>query len=379
MRLHVANRLQALDYLCRANTLRANDAQIQHVVSKDRYSKPGEPLVSGFARPISEALRAARPSPSGRTRLAGPPKLRAIDKSTDSFHLTYFDPPPGLERYVLALFELRYIDSPVEDRHPGALGQLFLTMRGRASTKFGDREDVVENGPFLFNAFDVATTYQAEGPFWCLGASLSPFGWAALTQAPVMDYRNRFIPASELLGEDIDRLQRRIVNRRLTGELSSEQACLEVADWIRPRLAPIPELHEDIIYKTLDWLGSSLNPKVEELFADNNYSRRQTERLVLRYFGFAPRGLARKFRAIRTANLLAEPALTDEGDAEIANAFVDQSHMIREIRRFCGYTPSRLGGPGDPLFMRLTNMQNLDRFRPFRAIGTRNTVDGSPV
>ena len=97
------------------------------------------------------------------------------------------------------------------------------------------------------------------------------------------------------------------------------------------------------------------------------------------YFGFAPRGLARKFRAIRAANLLAQPTLTDEGEAEIACAFVDQPHMIREIRWFCGYTPARLGGAGDSLFLRLSNMQNLDRFRPFKPIGKGELSDGPPL
>ena len=344
---------------------------------KSRYSDVGESRLSGSSKPVAEALGAVQPM--GRSSLAAPPKLRAIDKSNHAFQLTYFDPPPGLERYVLALFELQYLEGPVFDRHPGALGQLFLTVRGRASAKFGSREDVVEDCPILFNAFDVATPYQADGPFWCLGASLSPYGWAALTQASVKEYSNRFMHANELLGDDIDRLHQSLTERRITGELSAEQACLELAEWIRPRLSPIPVLHEDIIYRTLQWLGSSLNPPVEELLEGTPYSRRQVERLMKRYFGFAPSGLARKFRAIRAANLLAEPDLSDEAEAEIADAFFDQPHMIREIRRFCGYTPSRLGGTEDPLFMRLTNMQNLDRFRPYRAIGTGNKSDGPPL
>jgi hypothetical protein len=268
--------------------------------------------------------------------LYGPPKLRAIDKSNEAFDLTYFDPPAGLERYVLALFETTFRTQPVEDRHPGALGQFFLVIRGRATGHFDCRTDIVESSPILLNAFDVATPFRAEGPFWCLGASLSPYGWAALTQASVYEHRNRYIPAGELLGGQVHHLQDRIRRGRRSGAMTSEEACLMLADWIAERLSPIPEAHEELIEKTLAWLGSSLNPPVEELFEGLTYSRRQIERLVQQYFGFAPRGLARKFRAIRAANLLAQPGLTDEGEAEIACAFVDQPHMIREIRRFCG-------------------------------------------
>jgi len=307
------------------------------------------------------------------------PRLRKIDKSTDAFHLNYFDPPPGLERYVLALFDMRYFDDRVDDQHIGALGQLFFTVRGRMTANFGGRVDDFDNGPILITAFDVAVPFRATGPGWVLGASLTPYGWAALTQASVKDHRNRFIPASELIDADIDRLSHNIVERLLSDELSSEQACLELVEWIRPRLASIPLRHEEIIDRTLAWLGSSLNPPVEDLFEGLDYSRRQVERLVQTYFGVAPKALARKFRAIRAANLLAQPELTDEGEAEIASAFVDQPHMIREIRRYCGYTPSRLGGLADPLFIRLTNMQNLDRYKPFRAIGKGHEMDGPPL
>ena len=333
--------------------------------------------MSGSSEPVAEALGAVQPK--GRSSRGAPPKLRAIDKSNDAFELTYFDPPPGLERHILVLFDMRFHSNVVEGVHPAALGQLALTVQGRVSVDFGDRVEVADACPYCFNAFEVATPYRAEGPYWVLGASLTPYGWAALTQASLKEHGDRVTHANNLLGEEVDRLNDDISQRRLSGESSAEQCCLEVADWIRQRLSPIPAAHEEIIDKTLAWLGSSLNPPIEELLQNSAYSRRQIERIVQRYFGFAPKGLSRKFRAIRAANLLAQPNLTDEGEAEIACAFVDQPHMIREIRRFCGYTPSRLGGAGDPMFMRLTNMQNLDRFRPFKPIGKGRKTDGPPL
>jgi methylphosphotriester-DNA--protein-cysteine methyltransferase len=157
--------------------------------------------------------------------------------------------------------------------------------------------------------------------------------------------------------------------------MSAEEACLEIAEWIRPRLSDTPEAHEAIIDKTLRWLGTSLNPPVDALFEDAPYSRRQVERLVHRYFGFPPRGLARKYRAIRAANLLVQTDLSGELEAEIACAFVDQPHMIREIRRFCGHTPARLGGESDLMFKQLTYMHNLDRFRPYRGLGSAKQAE----
>lgn len=305
-------------------------------------------------------------SPMPRSTLA---QLAALDASTDAYKLTYFDPPAGLEKYILTLFDVQWDDDVIEGQHLGAMGQLFLAVSGRGYVQFADRRDSIEGGPYLFNAFELATPYRLQGPYRNLGASLSPYGWAALTQAPLDRYGNRVIPASTLLGEEVERMSNDIVGRCRSGALSGEQACLEVAEWIRPRLKPVPEAHEAVIERVLAWLGSSLNPPVEELFEDAGYSRRQVERLVQRYFGFTPMALARKFRAIRAANLLVQPDLTDAGEAEIAEAFHDQSHMIREFRRFCGFTPGRIEGMADRMFKRLTHLQNLDRLRPYQPIG----------
>ena len=294
---------------------------------------------------------------------------RGEDASNEHFKLTYWDPPRGLEKYILTLFDLQWDQEIIDDRHAGTTGQLFIVMKGRGSAKFGEREDHVELGPVLFNAFDVAAPYRLYGPWRCIGASFSPYGWAALTQAPLDEFGNRFMRGGDLLGDGINRFSENLTQRCLGGEISGLEACLELAEWIRPRLQTIPEMHEALIARTMAWLGTSLNPPVEALFDELSYSRRQAERLVLRYFGFTPRALARKFRAVRAANLLSEPNLSDEGEAEIATAFHDQPHMIREIRRYCGYTPTRLGGEGDPLFRQLLRLKNLDRMEEFRIIG----------
>ena len=74
-------------------------------------------------------------------------------------------------------------------------------------------------------------------------------------------------------------------------------------------------------------------------------------------------------RAVRAAELLTNPELTDEGAAEIAEAFHDQPHMIREIRKYSGYTPSQLRNADEPLSQTMLRMQNLEKPGFFRVIG----------
>ena len=284
------------------------------------------------------------------------------------FALSYFDPPAELARHVLTTFNFVSDKDVVEDRHPGGLGQFVIFARGEGEVLFDGRTDFASPGAYLFCGFSSAVPMRAEGPWIAVGASLSPLGWAALTGQPASDHIDRLPRASEFLGDAVDQFAADLTRRLVGEEISGEQACVELSQWIGDNLRAVPSAHEKVIESTIGWLGSSLNPDLEKLFGELRYSRRQSERLVERYFGLPPATLARKFRALRAAALLAQDGLSDVAESEIAAAFADQSHMIREIRRFCGYTPSRLGGPGDPIFHTMIRLKNLDRLKDFRAI-----------
>lgn len=285
------------------------------------------------------------------------------------FSLEYFDPPQELSRHILTLFRFAIDEGgDREDRHPGGLGQLVLLPRGEGAMQFGERTDEAPPGAYLFCGFSAAAPFHVTVPWHAIGASLSPLGWAALTGEPASKHLDSFPPASRLLGEGIAQFSDDLIARYNRGALTGRQACDELASWIGDHLKPVEPAHEALIEVTIGWLGSSLNPPLDELFAALPYSRRQSERLVERFFGLPPAALARKFRALRASALLSTHDLSDAAQAEIADAFVDQSHMIREIRKFCGYTPSRLGGPGDPIFHTMIRLKNLDRLKHFRKI-----------
>jgi methylphosphotriester-DNA--protein-cysteine methyltransferase len=72
-------------------------------------------------------------------------------------------------------------------------------------------------------------------------------------------------------------------------------------------------------------------------------SIRSVERMTKHYYGLSPRMLARKYRAVRAASALARGEGLDA--AQLGDAFYDQSHLIREIKRFAGATPGQLGKP----------------------------------
>ncbi|MXO55747.1 helix-turn-helix domain-containing protein [Pontixanthobacter gangjinensis] len=277
------------------------------------------------------------------------------------FHLEYFDPPAALQRYVLTLFSFVWDEPVISDRHPGALAQFSLFPYGSGWVEFAGKRDSLTGEAHMLAGFSSAAPFAMKGPWHAIGASLSSLGWAALTQKPANRFVDRFIPPQELIGGEVLSFAADTNEHYRSGKLSGKQAAFAVADWLAPRFGEVPELHERLIGQVTDWLGGSFNPDLEDLFSALPYSRRQAERLVERYFGFPPAALARKYRAIRAASLLAEHNLTSEEQARIEEAFYDQPHMIREIRRYCGYTPSRLGGDEEPLFQAMLRMKNFNR------------------
>lgn len=325
------------------------------------------PDARGSAAPEAEVLGTDRPT--GRTRSTNPSQPASPRQHDPRFTLNYFDPPADLQRHILALFHFEWNERDIVDRHPGALGQLFVTPCGSGSITFGDRSDIVDARPLVYPGFRLAAPFRIQGPWHAFGVSLSPLGWAAIVGRPAHQFLDRFTPAGELIDPEMDKFAASLVTQYRSGDLSGEGACEALIRFIRPRLKQVPPPHEQLIEQTLAWLGSSLNPDLDRLFDQLAFSRRQAERLITQYFGLPPAALARKMRAVRAAELLAHPELSDEGAAEIAEAFHDQPHMIREIRRYCGYTPSQMRKADEPLFQTMLRMQNLEKPGSFRVIG----------
>ncbi|MDE1468088.1 helix-turn-helix domain-containing protein [Aurantiacibacter sp. D1-12] len=283
------------------------------------------------------------------------------------FSLTYYDPPEHLRRHLTVLFHWSTEVPVVKDRHSGALGQLNIFPLGKGEMAFENYTQKVEAKANLTSGCSYAPKFTMYGPWHSIGATLTPLGWASLTRVPASDHVDRYFPAAELLGEDIDAFADNLSRDYNAGVLPQDQACFMLGDWIAERLQSVPAQHELLIERTIGWLGGALNPDLEQLFDLLPYSRRQAERLVERYFGFPPAAVARKYRAVRAAALLSQEDLTDQEEAAIADAFYDQPHMVKEIARYCGYTPSRLGGEGQTIMTTLMQMKNFDRLQAFRA------------
>lgn len=311
--------------------------------------------VTIMAASLSPSRRTRRQPDSGAAQDFTPQSLIAID---------YIAPPEPIAPFVTTLYHFRCDEPIIRDIQPAAVGQLCLFPHGKGEMHFaaGHRDPNHEVG--LLTPLSRATPIVVEGPFHAFGAALTPVGWAALTGLHAGDHRDRLLPAAEVLGKGIDTLGQELLQAYRAGTMDGTQCALALGEFIASNIRPVNPRHLALIAETGRWLGASFNPAVGDLSGTQGYSARQVQRLVERYFGLPPRALARKYRALRAAALLSAPQLSLDDEAEIAEAFFDQPHMIREISHFVGRTPARLSDQSTPYLAEMIDARNLRELQP---------------
>lgn len=88
------------------------------------------------------------------------------------------------------------------------------------------------------------------------------------------------------------------------------------------------------------WLARCPSPIMADLLAATGLSPRQLERKCRAIYGKPPRLLATQNRALRAAAAMAAQPEADHDT--VTFGFYDQSHMIRDVKRFTGLTPGQI-------------------------------------
>lgn len=300
-------------------------------------------------------------------RLTMPADIQQPPRSADEpsltpaalIHIDYIEPPAAIAPLVTTLYHFRCDEPVIRDIQPAAIGQICLFPHGTGEMRFvtGQRDP---NHPVgLLTPLSRAAPIEVTGPFHAFGAALSPLGWAALTGLHAGEHRDRLLPAASVLGPEFGAFGEALLDDYRAGTRSGPDCALALAGFIAAHAKPVNPRHVELIVAVGRWLSASFNPDIAALTGAAGYSGRQVQRLVERYFGLPPRALARKYRALRAAAMLSGPAPAPEVEAELAEAFFDQPHMIREITHFVGRTPARLNDPSTPYLAEMLDPRNL--------------------
>ncbi len=241
--------------------------------------------------------------------------------------MTTFSPRAALRDRVSAI--------DVVDSAGGA-----LTVLPRASAVLGFQVRCrVRAGDALLSTAGVtgiqstARTYSYEAPTTSILVRFTPQGAACLGA-----------PASSLAGRSValDDLLPAAWVREAQGRLAEAREAEGRVAIIEELLLGLPVARDPLITRAIDLLGagSGEEPAIAAVARALGLSERQLERRFLQRVGVTPKRFATLRRFERASALaVTAPSLTD---AALAAGYYDQSHFIRDFRRFAGEAPGVL-------------------------------------
>ncbi len=283
----------------------------------------------------------------------------------DTMRVTHFAPPAKLSAYVTQIYMFSCDEPILAGGQPAALGQLIFMLQGHGTGYFPGKTS--QNIPMVhyYGPCTAASQFSLNGPVHHYGLALSPLGFVALTGKSAKSCADTIYDAADIFGPGINHLCDELRDATMANEMSPKQVVDAIAEFLLPFVRKISKSDLDLIHNVFGWLSSSLDPDISALYNNLDMSRSTATRLIGKYFGASPKLLARKYRALRSATILTDPKTDEQMRTQVHGLFYDQSHMIREIRHFTGYTPNALDGI-DAKIMRLwlskENYRDLDTY-----------------
>lgn len=190
---------------------------------------------------------------------------------------------------------------------------------------------------FAAGMHDTFALTEPAGPAFGVQVNLSPLGARRLFGLPMHELTNRVVPLDQLLGREAevltDRLQTArswpdrftIVDQALAGCLRDASAVSPAVEWAWKRLE-----------------GTAGQVSIARLGHELGWSRK---RLVARFreeIGLTPKTAARVLRFQALGMRLRSGSARGWADLALECGYFDQSHLVREVRRLAGVTPTEL-------------------------------------
>ena len=248
--------------------------------------------------------------------------------------LRYYEPPPELTDMVGSIYLFTANMSFVTDGTRADFAQLRYMLSGRGHYTFHDGRQIDTPEVCMLGPTMSSIHFDVDGPLQTLGVALLPLGWAALTGRDACDYADSLFDYATVDSGHAAMLEtlRTIDN--------PDEAVEMLWMFLSSRFQPVTPSMREFVKAADRWLAEESSPRVEALIEATGLSARQVARLTNRLYGAPPKLLARKYRALRVASLI---AMTDEDWRDtIGEAFYDQSHFIRELKHFVGATPHQI-------------------------------------
>lgn len=248
-------------------------------------------------------------------------------------HLSYFAPPKSLRPFFGSFYLFVETVAQYADVTRADVPQLRFMLEGNGDYHFHDGATVPTAEVCLLGPTLGATRFDLQGPARVVGISLLPAGWLALYG------KDASLLTDRAAGIEDSAYRELLIQLR---GMDDPEAMAELCwSFLEERVVQLPQSIWRVLEAVDGWLMGEGSPRIEALVEMTGLSPRQLARLTNRYYGCAPKLLARKYRALRCS---ARIALDQESWQDLCEdgRFYDQSHFIREIKHFIGLTPHQL-------------------------------------
>lgn len=251
-------------------------------------------------------------------------------------------PPSARAAGLVHTFYIIETDEPrIEEAVPAYSAQLIVMVRGQVNFTFADGSTGQSSTLFINAPQMRAARAMLEGPVLQIGASLTHTAWQRLSNCPADEVHDTILPAEAVLNAaQIATLEAAAAACR-EGRIDPETLCDHLAEVIASAPHLLRADHVAVVDAILRWLASDLDPAMGDLYGSVAVSPRQVQRICRRFFGVPPAQVLKRFRALRAAMLLAQPNMSEELHDRLMATYFDQAHLIRDIRRYTGRTPTQ--------------------------------------
>lgn len=248
--------------------------------------------------------------------------------------LDYFLPSPGVRNLLTIHAGVEDVTEARVEVLPAMLPNLHIRVAGRSSIVFADGSRFDAPPVSLIGPTTGAYSITLSQGCRIAVVGLLPLGWARLVRFPGFEGADRVIDGTDIWGaravaEVVERLSAVPLDGGHIGVVEAflTRATGGASDHLLRQIAGIDH-----------WLERSASLSLDALSAQVDLGDRQLRRITLECYGVSPKTLAMKYRALRMAAVMCQGGGRELGEA--LHAYADQSHMIRDFRRFVGWTPA---------------------------------------
>jgi AraC-like DNA-binding protein len=258
-----------------------------------------------------------------------------MGRVTLPYGISYSPPPEHLSDRISSLYEFSNPAAHHDDVERADRQQLRVMVQGSGRYVFANGQEYATPRVAVTGPTSGHIRHIGQGPILMVGAGLLPTAWQTMVGRDTETYVDRCVDARVLWGDAADRLCHAVAHAT-----DRDERFAAMAAFIAELTQPADPAHIAFIDAVDQWLTDPADPHVDALATATGHSIRSLERLTKRFYGLPPTTLARKYRALRAAAALARGE--DLEAIGMEHSFYDQSHLIREVKRFAGLTPQKI-------------------------------------